>query len=98
MWTTIAEVANAARLTDTVAPDRIIADQASFPIRMWKGFQIVLVILSYFNKIGREIIWDFVSVGCMTAIQQNFKGWPMLLGNCVAAGIDKFLPGKFCFF
>ena len=57
----IAEVANVARLTATVALDRIIADQASFPIRMWKGFQIVLVILSYFNKIGREIIWDFVS-------------------------------------
>ena len=53
MWTTIAEVANAARLTATVAPDRIIADQASFPIRMWKGFQIVLVILSYLNEIGR---------------------------------------------
>ena len=53
MWTTIAEVANAARLTATVAPDRIIADQASFPIRMWKGFQIVLVISSYFNEIGR---------------------------------------------
>ena len=52
MWTTIAEVANVARLTATVAPDRIIADQASFPIRMWKGFQIVLVRLSYFNKIG----------------------------------------------
>ena len=58
---TIAEVANVARLTATVALDRIIADQASFPIRMWKGFQIVLVILSYFNKIGRKIIWDFVS-------------------------------------
>ena len=53
MWMTIAEVANAARLTATVAPDRIIADQASFPIRMWKGFQIVLVISSYFNEIGR---------------------------------------------
>ena len=53
MWTTIAEVANAARLTATVAPDRIIADQASFPIRMWKGFQIVLVISSYFKEIGR---------------------------------------------
>ena len=57
----IAEVANVARLTATVALDRIIADQASFPIRMWKGFQIVLVILSYFNKVGRKIIWDFVS-------------------------------------
>jgi hypothetical protein len=30
MWMTIAEVANAARLTDTVALDRIIADQAAF--------------------------------------------------------------------
>ena len=57
MWMTIAEVANAARLTATVAPDRIIADQASFPIRMWKGFQIVLVISSYFNEIGR-IFWE----------------------------------------
>ena len=61
MWTTIAEVANVAQLTATVAPDRIIADQASFPIRMWKGFQTFLVMLSYFNKIGWEIIWDFVS-------------------------------------
>ena len=50
MWTTIAEVANVARLTATVALDRIIADQASFPIRMWKGFQTVLVISSSFNK------------------------------------------------
>ena len=58
-------MANVARLTATVALDRIIADQASFPIRMWKGFQIVLVILSYFNKIGREIIWDFVSKNLM---------------------------------
>ena len=50
MWTTIAEVANVARLMATVALDRIIADQASFPIRMWKGFQTVLVISSSFNK------------------------------------------------
>ena len=34
MWTPIVEVANAARLTATVDLDRIIADQASFSIRM----------------------------------------------------------------
>ena len=39
MWTQIVEVANVARLTATVAPDRIIADQASFPIRMWKDLE-----------------------------------------------------------
>ena len=55
----IAEVANVARLMATVELDRIIADQASFPIRMWKGFQIVLVISSYFDKIGRHF-WGFV--------------------------------------
>ena len=42
MWTLIVEVANVARLTATVAPDRIIADQASFPIRMWKGLEFVI--------------------------------------------------------
>ena len=61
-------MANVARLTATVALDQIIADQASFPIRMWKGFQIVLVTLSYFNKIG-IFLGDFV---CKPpAIQRN---------------------------
>ena len=44
------------KFMNTVTPDRIIANQASFPIRMWKGFQIALVILSYFNEKGRNFL------------------------------------------
>ena len=75
MWMTIAEVANAARLTATVAPDRIIADQASFPIRMWKGFQIVLVISSYFNEIGRNF-WGIVCKPPSGYARQHFVPKP----------------------
>lgn len=57
MWTLTVVEANAVQLTATVAQDQIIADQASFPIRM--------MATAMFSRLKRLLITKLFFKGCV---------------------------------